>query len=245
MKAKNKRILIGVIIVSLMIAVSVQQHKAKNEQRKQAMIEKMSSYLRDKYNEEFEYVSRYSFIVSGQLQKTYGARFRPVGEPDLEFDCTDGRSLGLSDGFLIVLGQKVMQPYGEQVCQDVFKNGEKYLVYAQAVPYPMKGYKKRPTFQSLIDNQVINNVSFDIVVSLYGEYEKEEIRQKVYEIGQLMKKEGIRKGGSIVIKVYDTNAEILADNSRYKDREGLIFEGVLGSEYDKEFTLEDISIEDR
>lgn len=245
MKIKNIGLMVGAIVIGLMIVVSVQQYKEKNEQRKQVMIEKMSSYLKDKYNEEFEYVSSYSFVVSGQLQKTYGARFRPIGEPELEFDCTDGRSLGLSDSFSIVLGQKAMQPYGDQVCQEVFKNGEKYLVYAQAVPYPMKGHKKRPTFQSLIDNQVTSNVSFDIVVSLYGEYEKEEIRQKVYEIGQLMKKAGIKKGGSIVIKVYRANAEFLADNSRYDDREGLIFEGILGSEYDKNFTLEDISIEDR
>lgn len=245
MKAKSKRIIIGAIIIGLIIVVIVQQQKAKNEQRKQVMIEKMSGYLKDKYNEEFEYVSSYSFIGAGELQKTFRAKFQPIGEPDLKFNCTDNGSLGLSDGFLIVLGRKVMQPYGEQLCQEVFKNGEKYLVYAEVIPDTTISYKKRATLQTFIDNQDKNKVYFDIVVSLYGEYEKEEIRKKVYEIGQLMRKVGIKKRLEVVVKVYDANAEFLKDQERNYDREGLMFKCILDSEYNEDFSFENITFENR
>ncbi len=245
MKVKNKRIMIGAIIISLMIVVSVQQHKAKNEQRKQVMIEKMSSYLKDKYNEEFEYVSSYSFIGAGELQKTFRARFIPRGESELEFNCTDNGSLGFTDGFLVMLGERLMQPYGEQLCQQVFKSGEKYLVYADATPDTKISYKERPTLQTFIDNQEKNKVYFDIVVSLYGEYEKEEIKQKVYEIGQLMKKSGIKIRGSVAVKVYDDSTEFIADEGFNDDREGMLFKGILFEEYENEFTLEDVSIQER
>lgn len=242
MSRKNRVIIISVIVIGIMMIWGIYQ----KEQRKQVMIEQMKQYLRDKYNEEFEYLSSYSQIVgAGSLQRVYGARFRPVGEEDLEFNCSQIGGLGISDSFLIVLGHQAMQPFAEKVCQGVFRKGEKYLVYAQGVPHLQKGYKGRPTFQSLIDNQVIDDVSFRLIVCLYGQYEKEEVRRKVYEIAQIMKKADIRQGGRVAIKVYNANVEFLADSgaSNETDREGMQFKCELGSEYDDNFTLQDISIQ--
>lgn len=244
MSRKNKVIIISVIVIGVLIIIGIYQ----KEQRKQVLVEQMKEYLKGKYNEEFEYLSSYSHIGgAGSLQRVHGARFRPIGEADLEFFCSDLGSLGISDSFLIVLGHQAMQPFAEQVCQEVFKKKEKYLVYAQAVPDLHKEYRGRPTFQSLIDNQVIEDVSFRLIVCLYGEYEKEEVRGKVYEIAQIMKKTGIQQGGSVAIKVYNAKAEFLADSGMFNetDREGMQFKCELGGKYDSDFTLEDISIQDK
>ena len=245
MKAKSKRIIIGAIIIGLIIVVIVQQQKAKNEQRKQVMIEKMSSYLKDKYNEEFEYVSSYSFIGAGELQKTFRAEFQPIGELDLKFNCTDNGSLGLSDSFLVSLGKKLMQEYSEKLCKEVFTNGEKYLVYGIALPNWNASYEKRPTFQDFINTQEKNDVSFRIVISLYGDYEKDKIKQKVCDIGKTMKERGIEKKGSVTIKVYNSNAEAIADQDLNDDREGLAFKAILYDKYKEDFTTEDVWIEGR
>ncbi len=245
MSRKNRVIIISVIAIGIMMIWGIYQRKVEKEQRRQVVIEQMKDYLRDKYNEEFECVSSYSFIASGELQHTFRGRFIPIGEPELEFSCTDNGSLGFTDGFLVMLGEKLMQPYGEQLCQQVFKNGERYLVYAEAIPDTKVSYKERPILQTFIDNQEKNRVSFNIVVSLYGEYEKEDIKQKAYEIGQLMKKSGIKTRGSVAIKVYDDSAEFIADQGHNDDREGMSFKGILYRGYENEFTPEDVSIQDR
>ena len=245
MSRKNKVIIISIVVISLMMIWGIYQKKVEKEQRKQVVIQQMKDYLRDKYNEEFECVSSYSFIGAGELQHTFRGRFIPTGEPELEFNCTDNGSLGLSDGFLIVLGRKLMQPYGEKLCQQVFKNGERYLVYAEAIPDPEISYKVRPILQTFIENEVAGDVTFNIVVSLYGEYEKEDIKRKAYEVGQLMKKSGIRINGSVAIKVYDSSVEFIDDKGFNDDREGMLFKGILYRGYENEFTPEDVSIQDR
>lgn len=245
MLRKNRVIIISIVVISIMMIWGYYQKKVEKEQRRQVVIEQMKNYLRDKYNEEFEYVSSYSFIAAGELQHTFRGRFIPIGEPELEFNCTDNGSLGFSDGFLIVLGRKVMQPYGEQLCQKVFKNGEKYLVYAEVIPDTTVSYQKRPKLETFIDNQDKNKIYFDIVISLYGEYEKEKIRQKVYEIGQFMKKTGIKKRVEVVVKVYDINAEFLKDRDRNYDREDLMFKCILDSEYNEDFSFKNITFENR